>query len=54
MTYSELKSELENAPKSWCPALLAILVEKCAKENVFVEDGLTRFVADVSRKSQEP
>lgn len=45
MTYTELKNEIEEAPMTWLPAMLIIVVATCVKRGVFKDaDGLRETV----------
>jgi hypothetical protein len=48
MNYNELKSEIQKAPQTHLPALLATVIEACHENKVFVrEGGLERFMQAV-------
>ena len=52
MNYNELKTELENAPRTWLPALLKTLVETSIKKRVFIENDASKFVARIQTEMQ--
>lgn len=53
MSYSELRLEIENAPRTWLPALLVEIVRQCEKERVFLDGGLVRTVEKIIEKGEE-
>ncbi len=50
MTYSELEKALQEAPMSWCPALIQTLIETAIAKGCFVPGGATRFVNGIENK----
>ena len=42
--YGRLERELRQAPATFIPALLSVLVETAEQKKVFAEGGLLRFV----------
>lgn len=53
MSYSELRLEIENAPRTWLPALLVEIVRQCEKERVFLDGGLVRTVESIIKHKME-
>lgn len=51
LSYDELKAQIEQAPKTWAPALLIVAVQKAVREKVFVEGGLERVVQSAKEKA---
>jgi len=52
-SYNKLVNDIENAPGTWLPALLARIAEECMKKNIFVKrKGLISYIKNVIVKEQ--
>lgn len=55
MSYEEIKTEIEQLPQTWIPALVLILIEQAVKKKCFKQGGLTRLVQEIeNRQTEEP
>jgi len=54
MTFNELKKELEQAPMTWCPALIKALVEAAIAKGCFRPGGAARFVKHIEEDAPVP
>lgn len=48
--YDRLQTHLREAPRTWIPALLRVLMEAARDKEVFVKGGLRTFVNGVLDK----
>lgn len=51
--YSEMRDMLENLPQTWCPALLATLVQTCVRKKVFAPGGMLSFVNSAKTEAEK-
>ena len=47
MSFDEIKSEIQDLPQTWIPALLKVMVETAVEKHVFQPGGIARFVKAV-------
>jgi len=49
-SYEELKKMIEQAPKTWLPALFHCVVTRCLEKNVFQPKAMARFCREEEEK----
>lgn len=53
-SYEVIRSELEDLPQTWCPALLFVLVKTCVRKKVFQPGGLENIVKRAQEEGMKP
>lgn len=51
MNYEDLRKAIHNAPLTWFPALLTLVVEQCVKRRVFMPGGMQRAIDKAADKA---
>lgn len=47
LSFEELEKQIREAPKTWIPALVCIVIQTACRNKVFKPDGLLRVVKKV-------
>lgn len=51
--YGDLVKAIREAPITYLPALIAVVIEEAVKRKIFLRDGLIKFVERVEHQTQE-